>query len=127
LYKWKLTCDFFAGLRAAQIRVIFTLPSHYGPFGHPLAYIEWFRPFSTIDEAVGMYKVARSTRKRARHSAVVGVNEILLACHLAPKYGATPVDRSWTHLNVLEKSNEFYLNHYNNFDLFEMLHTGRFH
>jgi hypothetical protein len=127
LYKLKLTCDLFAGLRVAQIRVIFTLPSHYsGAFAHPLAYIEWFRPFSTTDEAVGMYKVARSTRRRARHSAVVGVNEILLACHLAPKYGAAPVDRSWTHLNVLEKSNEFYLNHYNNFHIFEMMQTVRF-
>jgi hypothetical protein len=117
----------FAGLRAAQIRVIFTLPSHYhGASAHPLAYIEWFRPFSTIDENVGMYKVMRSTRNLARYSAVVGVNEILLACHLAPKYGVTPVDSSWTHLNVLENSTEFFLNHYNNFHMFEMLQSSRF-
>ena len=68
-----------------------------------------------------MYKVARSTRNLARNSAVISVNEILQACHLAPKYGAAPVDCSWTHLNVLEKSKEFYLNHYNNFHLFETL------
>jgi hypothetical protein len=74
-----------------------------------------------IDETVGMYKVVRSTRNRARHSAVVGVNEILEACHLAPKYGSAPVDDSWTHLNVLEKANEFLLNHYNNFYLFDMM------
>jgi hypothetical protein len=122
LYERKLTCDLFAGLRAAQIRVIFTLPSHYcGAFAHPLAYIEWFRPFSMTDEAVGMYKIARSTRNRARYSAIVGVNEILAVCHLAPKYGTNPVDSSWTQFNVLEKSDEFYLNRYNNFYLFEML------
>jgi hypothetical protein len=68
-----------------------------------------------------MYKDVRSTRNRARHSAVVGVNEILQACHLAPKYGPAPVDRSWTHLNVLEKVTEFFLNHYSSFDLFAML------
>jgi hypothetical protein len=68
-----------------------------------------------------MHKVVRSTRNRAQYSAVVSVNDILQACHLAPKYGPMPVDRSWTHLNVLEKSNEFYLNHYNNFHLFKML------
>ncbi|KAN0103980.1 hypothetical protein V8E52_011444, partial [Russula decolorans] len=66
------------GLHAAQIRVIFTLPSQYGTFPHPLAYIEWFRPFTAIDEAVGMYKVVRSTRNRARHSAVL--------LHLFPRY-----------------------------------------
>ena len=114
-------CDLFVGLRAAQIHVIFMLPSRYGSFSHPLAYIEWFRPFSTIDEVVGMYKVARSTRNRERHSAVVGVNEILQACHLTPKYGSAPVNHSWTHLNVLEKSSKFFLNHYNNFHIFEML------
>jgi hypothetical protein len=90
-----------------------------------LAYIEWFRPFSTVDEIVGMYKVVRSTRNRARHSAVVGVNEILGACHLSPKYGSAPMDDSWTHLNVLDKANEFYLNHYNNFYLFELMQMQR--
>lgn len=71
-----------------------------------------------------MYKVARSTRNRQQHSAVIGVNDILQACHLAPKYGSAPVDRSWTHLNVHEKSDEFFLNHYNNFHLFEMLQVN---
>jgi hypothetical protein len=121
LYMCNLTCVLFTGLCAAQIRVIFTLPSQYGTFPHPLAYIEWFRPFTAIDEAVGMYKVVRSTRNRARHSAVVGVNQILQACHLAPKYGSVPVDHSWTHLNVLENATEFFFNHYSNFDQFAML------
>ncbi|KAH9986038.1 hypothetical protein BJV77DRAFT_928185, partial [Russula vinacea] len=52
----------FSGLCAAQIHVIFLLPSHYGSFPHPLAYIEWFWPFSTIDETVGMHKIIQSTR-----------------------------------------------------------------
>ena len=74
-----------------------------------------------INDIVGMYKVVWSTCNRARNCAVIGVNEILQACHLAPKYGSAPVDVSWTHLNVLENANEFYLNHYNNFYLSEML------
>ncbi|KAH9974860.1 hypothetical protein BJV74DRAFT_879658 [Russula compacta] len=111
------------GLQAAQIRVIFTLPFQYGSFPHPLAYVKWFRPFNTWDETIGMYKLARSTRNHVQHSAVVGVNDILQACHLAPKYGSSPFGRSWTHLNALEIANEFYFNHYNNFHLFEMLET----
>jgi hypothetical protein len=74
-----------------------------------------------VDETLGMYKVVRSTRNRARHSAVVSVNDILQACHLVPKYGSAPVDHAWTHLNVLDKATEFFLNHYSNFDLFAML------
>ncbi|KAH9979616.1 hypothetical protein BJV74DRAFT_879411 [Russula compacta] len=111
------------GLQVAQIRVIFTLPFQYGSFPHPLAYVKWFRPFNTWDETIGMYKLARSTRNHVRHSAVVGVNDILQACHLAPKYRSSPFGCSWTHLNALEIVNEFYFNHYNNFHLFEMLET----
>ena len=125
--KHKLTYYLSIGLRAGQIRVIFALPTQYGAFSHPLAYVEWFRPFSTFDETVGMYKVMRSTHNRTRRSAIVSVNEILQPCHLAPKFGSARVDPSWTHLNVLEKANEFYLNHYNDFYMFEMLQADRFH
>ncbi|KAJ6544929.1 hypothetical protein B0H10DRAFT_1695855, partial [Mycena sp. CBHHK59/15] len=51
-----------AGLRPAQIRVIFNLPSQFGTFPHPLAYIEWFTPLSRPDPVSGMYTTHRSTR-----------------------------------------------------------------
>ncbi|KAJ6564234.1 hypothetical protein B0H19DRAFT_1258700 [Mycena capillaripes] len=38
-----------AGLRPAQIRVIFNLPPQFGTFAHPLAYIEWFTPLNRPD------------------------------------------------------------------------------
>jgi hypothetical protein len=87
---------FYIGLRAAQIRVIFELPAQYGRFPHPLAYIEWYRPFSSRDPTTGFFKVARSTRNHVRHSEVISVTKILQSCHLAPKYGSTSVDHSWT-------------------------------
>jgi len=115
------------GLRIAQIRAIFTLPAQYGTFPHPLAYIEWFRPFTTRDKAIGLYKVARSTRNHIRHSEVISVNNILQACHLAPKYGSTPVDNSRNYLDRLETdADTFLFNHYNNLHLFEMLEVQRF-
>ena len=119
LSKCNLTC--IVGLHNAQIYVIFTLLAHYSTFSHPLAYIEWFCPFSTIDKTVGMYKVVQLTHNRARHSAVVSVNMILQACHLALKYRSVPVTDSWLHLNVLDNATEFYLNHYIDFDLFAMM------
>jgi hypothetical protein len=110
-----------AGLRAAQIRVIFKLPVQYGSFHHPLAYVEWFIPFSARDKGSGFSKVTYSTRNHARHSDVVSVSDILMPCHLAPRYGSSPVDKSWTHLNILEKGGETFLNHYNNLHVFNIL------
>jgi hypothetical protein len=110
------------GLRIAQIRIIFKLPAHYGSFPHPLAYVEWFRPFTAREEVSGLFKATRSTRNRGRHSEVVSVNAILMPCHLTPKYGSSAVDKLWTHLNVLEEGGDtFYLNHYNNLHIFDSL------
>jgi hypothetical protein len=115
------------GLQIAQIRVIFKLPAQYGAIPHPLAYVEWLRPFTTQDEAVGLYKVARSTRNHIRHSEVISVNSILQACHLAPKYGSMPVDKSLNYLEMLETGTDTFLfNHYNNLHLFEMLEVQHF-
>jgi hypothetical protein len=110
-------CD--SGLRAAQVGVVFKLPSQYGTFPHPLAYVEWFRPFTTRDATTGFFKVTQSTRNHVRHCQVVSLADILQGCHLAPKFGTTPVERSWTHLNVLDNAGEFFLNHYIDFHLFE--------
>ncbi|KAJ7660335.1 hypothetical protein DFH06DRAFT_951086, partial [Mycena polygramma] len=51
-----------AGLRPAQIRVIFTLPPQFGTYPHPLAYIEWFTPLNRPDPTSGMFTTHRSTR-----------------------------------------------------------------
>jgi hypothetical protein len=62
-----LPADFiYSGLRIAQVRVIFQLPSHYPvKLSQPLAYIEWFTPFRTPNKLDGYYHVSRSTRKIA--------------------------------------------------------------
>ncbi|KIJ93033.1 hypothetical protein K443DRAFT_68963, partial [Laccaria amethystina LaAM-08-1] len=51
-----------AGLRAAQVRTIFTLPPQFGSYPHPLAYIEWFTPLGQPEARTGMHVVSRSTR-----------------------------------------------------------------
>jgi hypothetical protein len=50
------------GLRVAQVHLFFDLPSHFGPFPHPLAYIEWFTPLGRPDASTGLYSISRSTR-----------------------------------------------------------------
>ena len=72
--KCSLTCGLFAGLRVAQIRVIFTLPSQYGTLSHPLAgltssgfslslHYDWWN-----HRGFGVYRVVRSTCNRTWYS-----------------------------------------------------------
>ncbi|KAJ7051861.1 Zn-finger domain-containing protein [Mycena amicta] len=105
------------GLRIAQVRCIFMLPPQYGDYMHPLAYIEWFTPFTRFDNTTGMYIVQRSTRTdRATHiqhrnSAVVSVEHLVRPCHLYGKMGKE-IDRSWKSDNILDKAKEFFFNPY---------------
>ncbi|KAJ6473973.1 Zn-finger domain-containing protein [Mycena vitilis] len=107
----------FAGLRPAQIRVIFNLPSQFGIFPHPLAYIEWFTPLNHPDPVSGMYTTHRSTRLHRRNAAVVSVETLVRACHLMGKCGTT-IDHTWTSDNVLEKATIFHINPYIHVDTF---------
>ncbi|KAI0669728.1 hypothetical protein C8Q78DRAFT_948245, partial [Trametes maxima] len=51
----------------------------------PLAYVEWFTPFNTVDSATGMYVIAPSTRQRER--PVLPLTHIIRSCHLIPVWG----------------------------------------
>jgi hypothetical protein len=52
---------FLKGLRVAEIRAIFKLPSQFGKFTQPPVYIHWFKPFQAWDPQLGMFKLSRST------------------------------------------------------------------
>ncbi|TDL16783.1 hypothetical protein BD410DRAFT_730882 [Rickenella mellea] len=108
------------GLRVAEIRVIFTLPSYLGHWPHPLVYLHWFKPLTSCDEQLGMYKISRSTRNLEPNSEIISADRIYRACHLIPRFGAGSVDPSWTSANVTQKATEFYVNPYINFDMFEL-------
>ncbi|KAG2112395.1 uncharacterized protein F5147DRAFT_744599 [Suillus discolor] len=97
-----------AGLQVAQIHVIFKLPSYYGNFTHPLAYIEWFCPLYDPESTMNLYWLARSTY-------------VLQAGHLMPRFGSGKVDTSWINGDVLELADEFYINPYINFNLFDTI------
>ncbi|KAJ7478536.1 hypothetical protein FB451DRAFT_1453183 [Mycena latifolia] len=100
-----------AGLRPAQIRVLFQLPPQFGTFPHPLAYIEWFTPLNRPDPVSGLYTTHRSTRLHRRNAAVVSVEHLVRSCHLMAKCG-TSIDRKWTSNNVLETAPMFHINPY---------------
>ncbi|KAG1890779.1 hypothetical protein F4604DRAFT_1913578 [Suillus subluteus] len=111
----------FDGLRLAQIRAIFKLPSQYSEFPHPLAYIKWFRPLREPEAATRLYRVAQSTRNQRKFAAVVSVQDLLQGGHLFPRFGSGKVDVSWINSDVLELADEFHVNPYINFYLFDTM------
>ncbi|KAI0361041.1 hypothetical protein OH77DRAFT_1443024 [Trametes cingulata] len=109
-----------AGVRAAQVRAIFRLPSHLADFPHPLLYIQWFRPFHAPDRASGLHFTSHSTRNHCRSHAIVPASVLLRPCHIVPKFDDA-VDPNWTSQNILEQPIDFALNHYSDFHLFDSL------
>ncbi|KAH7907825.1 hypothetical protein BJ138DRAFT_1013929 [Hygrophoropsis aurantiaca] len=100
------------GLRVAQVRVIFRLPQIYGvQIVHPLAYIEWFTPFSPPDTTSGLYSVSRSTRMHQPYAEIIEVNRLVRGCHLIPKFGRH-INAAWTSANVGDLCHSFFINPY---------------
>ncbi|KAF8166450.1 hypothetical protein K438DRAFT_1730807 [Mycena galopus ATCC 62051] len=79
----------FAGLRVAQVKVIFQLPAHYpiAP-GQPVAYIEWMTPLRTPDPLDGYYHLTRSSRQHGPYAEIITVDRIVRNAMLIPhKWG----------------------------------------
>ena len=110
---------FLTGLRVAEIRVIFKLPTQFGQFSQPLAYVHWFKPFRAWDTQLGMFKLSRSTRQRRPNAAIIPINQIVQTCHLLPNFGSGDVPRDWFSGNVLNLSSSFFFNRYLDLHLFE--------
>ena len=99
----------YLGLRVAEIRVIFTLPSHLSNFPHPLAYVHWFTPIHIWDDAIGMYHMGHSTQNHRPHATVVSIEHIVQSCHLLPHFGSSPMPHLWLNGQVLDMASDFYL------------------
>lgn len=110
------------GYRVAQVRLIFSLPSHVisGLFpGHTdipkyFAYVEWFKAFENAPRPHHLlFKVTRSTQNGNRLASVISLDNIDRSVHLIPCFGAV-APREWTMDNVLENCNTFYVNSFAN-------------
>ncbi|KAG8721715.1 hypothetical protein FRC08_010851 [Ceratobasidium sp. 394] len=106
--------------RPGRVRAFFSLPAHIRHY-HPgqLAYLELFSP---IDGGVSSFHELHSTRVELtpsgqRRSLVVPVTDIVLACHLAPKFHMLDKElvlNSQTDLFAISKHfwiNQFYSHH----------------
>jgi hypothetical protein len=107
------------GLRVAQVRLIFTLPSHLRHPSKPwqLAYVELFTPFRARDPNSKLHSVSRANR---RHALIIPLDRITGSCHLIPNY-RTKCDRRWTTENVLEECPSFFVSRWLDLRTFYLL------
>ncbi|KAI0074716.1 hypothetical protein K474DRAFT_1601024, partial [Panus rudis PR-1116 ss-1] len=102
------------GLRVGRVCTIFQLCEELQlvtGIHTPLAYIDWFTPFTTRDDATGMFSVKPSTRNHRRRASIIPLTHILRTCHLVPVWGNS-VNSEWTSENALEKVTRFLVNPY---------------
>ncbi|KAF7367105.1 hypothetical protein MSAN_00970100 [Mycena sanguinolenta] len=115
------------GLRVAQVRVLFSFPPYYpAPFNtaKPLAYIEWFTPFSRPEADSNLYVVRRSTRQHLPYAEIIELDRIARNCFLIPRSGVGKTDRRWTTEAVVDLCPAFYFNPHLDLHTFLYAKTG---
>ncbi|KAF8798868.1 hypothetical protein BYT27DRAFT_7264414 [Phlegmacium glaucopus] len=93
-----------AGLRVAQVRVIFKLPPQFRYYLHPLAYVEWFTSLGNPDPLMGMHTVTRSMCQSHRNVLIVPVTQITPP----PLQQALSLQEIWlAHVNMTKTAMKF--------------------
>ncbi|RDX49827.1 hypothetical protein OH76DRAFT_1350331 [Lentinus brumalis] len=90
----------------------------------PLAYVEWFTPFTQPDPVHGLYKVSRERdRDRSLIASVVEVKNIRRSCHLFPAIARRDgiIPREWTSSTVLDCCEDFWLNSFSDMHMYMII------
>ncbi|KAF8602027.1 hypothetical protein BDV93DRAFT_557799 [Ceratobasidium sp. AG-I] len=115
--------------RACRVRSFFTLPAHLKYlWPGQLAYVEVFVPFdSPTSQSNQMHSTKPDLDSRnQRRTLVIPVSDIVLSCHLAPKFHQLNKDtRLSIDTDLLSSGKEFWLNHYVNHYLFQLVEYWR--
>ncbi|KAJ7858828.1 hypothetical protein B0H14DRAFT_3085030 [Mycena olivaceomarginata] len=99
------------GLSVARVRVIFKIPSDFGSYPDPVAYVDWFKSLQRPVEGLRMHQVSLSSRAHRQRSSIIPITEIVRSCHLIPVFGRK-ANPGWTSATVLDLCPKFYLNPY---------------
>jgi len=91
--------------------MIFRLPAMYGIYQHPLAYVYWFKSFTSPAPDIEMYHLSLSSHNHRQRASIIPITQIVRSCHLIPAFGKE-VDLQWASESVLENATHFYLNPY---------------
>ncbi|KAF8593789.1 hypothetical protein BDV93DRAFT_566147 [Ceratobasidium sp. AG-I] len=113
------------GCRAGRVRSFFTLPAHLKYlYTGQLAYVELFEPFESPTSRVNRMHSTKpdvDSRNR-RRTLVIPVSDIVMACHLAPKFHLLGREIKLNiHSDLLSVGKEFWLNHYYNHYFYQLM------
>ncbi|KAF8595747.1 hypothetical protein BDV93DRAFT_456186, partial [Ceratobasidium sp. AG-I] len=110
--------------RACRVRAIFRLPERLRYlYSGELVYIELFKPFCGDSATVeGLHTTSHARDSGERRCAVVPIADIVLACHLAPRFRRLDSDvvLDWR-ADLLNDCRRFFLNHYYNHYTFQLI------
>lgn len=108
--------------QAAQIRVVFQLPSRFTRLQDKLAYVELFTPFKDSPNDDGTYTICRSKRKGRNQSRIIKLDDVILGCHLvADINGAFGAKGPWTSGTALEEASSFTFNIFSSLSMYAMI------
>ncbi|KAI9450893.1 hypothetical protein BJY52DRAFT_1125614 [Lactarius psammicola] len=115
-----------SGLRIAQVRLVFQLPSKVIPQVFPssnitppthLAYVEWFSPIPTTSDSNNLlHRVSRLSQNGRRLASIIPVDSILSSVHLFPRFAQDTLEQNT--FSVLELCDTFYINPFSNRDIY---------
>ncbi|KAG8734443.1 hypothetical protein FRC10_011712 [Ceratobasidium sp. 414] len=116
--------------RAGRVRAIFQLPQrlqHLYP--GELVYLELFTAFDRIPSPDHLlHSTSHAGSARARQYAVIPINHVALACHLAPNFRhISPETRLDARVDLLNDTRHFFFNHYYNLYTFHLIQYWRHH
>ncbi|QRV92934.1 hypothetical protein RhiJN_20952 [Ceratobasidium sp. AG-Ba] len=115
--------------RAARVRAFFTLPYNVGQyFSGQLAYLELFAPFDSGPSPFhGLYSTRYDLNSTgARQTLVVPVTDIVLACHLSPKFHKVPKGVTLNNqTDIYAHCQHYWFNQYYTPYMFELLRYWR--
>ncbi|KAF8606951.1 hypothetical protein BDV93DRAFT_436496 [Ceratobasidium sp. AG-I] len=114
--------------RAGRVRAIFRLPDRLQYlYSGELVYLELFAPFCNDDATVqGLHTTSHSRDSGERRCIVAPIADVVLACHLAPRFRRLDSDvvLDWR-VDLLADCHRFFFNHYYNFYTFQLLQYWR--
>lgn len=92
----------------------------------PLAYVEWYTPFTQPDPVHGLYRVSRERARDEQRSliaSVVEVKNIRRSCHLFPAVSQRDgvIPREWTNSSVLDSCEDYWVNCFSDMHMYMTL------
>jgi hypothetical protein len=102
--------------------VLALLQFRYQGVRYPCAFVEWFTPAGDApDDATRMWVLEAEELEGRRNVGLVHIDTIVRPVHLIADYGKMRIPVNFHFSYSLDVFNRFYLNHYSNYNIHELL------